>query len=334
MQWAEMVGPEGTRQRFAVFPGPLRNGEGQVVGAVNLLLDPAGLPAPEPQLGQGGAEPGFLLFEALRDGSGRVEDFVLRRASGVAAWLPARWEAGLPGRTLSGLLSGDAAEAARLVAEYAAALREGLPRPGTWPAPVPPGGRCRLVPAGECIALLFEPEGLPSESGAATASGQDEVTGLRGRDGFMRMLEDSLDAAGEHIVTALLLISLGGMQQARASLGAAASDMLLRHAASRLAHVVRSGDVLARIGDATFAVLMAPGADAAAGTVLAGRIGRTLGRPFGLDGVTVLLDVAVGVALAPHDGATAETLVQGAELAARRARGAGRGGRSAAQAEG
>ncbi len=331
MQWAEMSGPGGSPQRFAIFPGPIRDAGGRVVGAVNLLLDPAGLPAPEPQAADRAAEPAFLLFVALRDGTGRVEDFVLRRANGVMAWLPGLVEAGAPGRTLSGLLPGNATEAARLIAEYAAALSEGLPRPGTWPGQGFPGGRCRLVPAGECIALLLDPEHAPSDGGSAFATGQDEVTGLRDRDSFMRMLEDSLDAAGEHIATVLLLISLQGVQQARAGLGAAAADMLLRHAASRLARVVRSGDVMARSGEATFAVLMAPGADAAAGAALAGRIGRTLGRPFGLDGVTVLLDTAVGIALAPRDGATAETLLQGAELAARRARGAGR---SAAQAEG
>ena len=121
----------------------------------------------------------------------------------------------------------------------------------------------------------------------------DGLTGLANR----RYLEDHLESAVRsgrrhgHPVS-LVLLDLDHFKEVNDTFGHMTGDDVLKEVARRMGEVVRSGEVLARIGGDEFALLLAhSGSEAAAEA--AARLGRTLaGRPVGGHGVTVTAGVA------------------------------------------
>ncbi|HZF74968.1 MAG TPA: EAL domain-containing protein [Acetobacteraceae bacterium] len=338
--------PDGTRVVFAAFPSPLRNASGEVVGVVNLLVEAAG-PARaaaravqdvlRPRTADPASAPGFALFEAVRDAAGPLRDFTLCFADPAAARLLGCGEAVMVGRRLTEFLPHHAAGRDGLVALCAAALEEAKPRIGEWP-----GGQAgegglpacwigvQAMPLGNHVALRFGDVATSrmEEARASLLDGRDVLTRLLSRGRFLEILSDSLDAAGEGMSTVLLLLDLDRFRSVNDSLGPAAGDALLRHAAARIQGVTRAGDQVARLGGDDFAILMAPGAHFAAAASLAGRLCRALGEPFALEGRSVTIGASVGIAIAPSDGRRVEELLGSADLAMLRAQGEG-GGRFA-----
>jgi predicted signal transduction protein with EAL and GGDEF domain len=86
-------------------------------------------------------------------------------------------------------------------------------------------------------------------------------------------------------------------------------------AASRLSSLLREGDLLARFPAHEFAVILPEACGRAAATAMAERIVEALSRPYVLEGQMVTIQAQVGVARAPQDGSTPETLVAAAALA-------------------
>ncbi len=98
---------------------------------------------------------------------------------------------------------------------------------------------------------------------------------------------------------ALLLLDLYEFQEITHSVGPHFGDELLCHIAERLSRSVRRGDLLARIGDCQFAVLLAEGADLIAARAQAGRLLEIMSEPFALDPITVQVDARIAIALCP-----------------------------------
>jgi predicted signal transduction protein with EAL and GGDEF domain len=89
----------------------------------------------------------------------------------------------------------------------------------------------------------------------------------------------------------------------------------LRHIANRLSNSVRREDLLARIGDDEFAILMAEGADLNAARAQAGRLFEALSEPFALDPITVRVDARIAIALCPDHCDHPQELLTRAETA-------------------
>ncbi|MCV7103067.1 bifunctional diguanylate cyclase/phosphodiesterase [Mycobacterium palustre] len=114
---------------------------------------------------------------------------------------------------------------------------------------------------------------------------------------------------------ALLLLHLYEFQEFNDSLGRHFGDELLSHVASRLANSVRREDLLTRVSDDEFAILLAEGSDLIAARAQAGRLLEALSEPFRLDSMTVQVDARVAIALCPDHCDHPQELLNRAETA-------------------
>lgn len=114
---------------------------------------------------------------------------------------------------------------------------------------------------------------------------------------------------------ALLLMKLYEIQEISDSLGRRFGDELLRHIAERLAASVRQDDLLARVGDDEFAILLSAGSDLIGARAQAGRLLEALGEPFAMDPLTVRVDARVAIALCPDHCEHPQELLSRAEAA-------------------
>ncbi len=125
---------------------------------------------------------------------------------------------------------------------------------------------------------------------------------------------------------ALLVLRIEGLSTTAARLGAEAAGALRRKVAVRLRAGVRASDVVASIGDDSFAVLLSQ-LDAATD---ADRVGRklmaALVEPFFIGGVAAAVATALGVAIYPADGTQPDLLLRRAAGLAASASASGRDG--------
>ena len=178
-----------------------------------------------------------------------------------------------------------------------------------------------LVAIAARFSVTFRDVSMLAES--HTHAMTDELTSLPNR----RSLATALTAAsaassgGPSSATraasprALLLLSLSEFQEINDSVGRRYGDELLRHVANRLSNSVRREDLLARIGDDEFAILMAEGADLNAARAQAGRLFEALSEPFALDPITVRVDARIAIALCPDHCDHPQELLTRAETA-------------------
>jgi diguanylate cyclase len=114
---------------------------------------------------------------------------------------------------------------------------------------------------------------------------------------------------------ALLLLDLYEFQEINDSIGHHFGDELLCHIANRLSSSVRREDLLARVGDNQFAILMAEGADLIAARAQAGHLLEALSEPFALDPITVQVDARIAITLCPDHCDHPQELLSRAETA-------------------
>ena len=139
----------------------------------------------------------------------------------------------------------------------------------------------------------------------------DDLTGLGNRRRFGQQLDEA--AAGQRSF-AVLLLDLDRFKQVNDNLGHRLGDELLRMIGPRLARCLRSGDLLARLGGDEFGLLL-PGAGHEQAVTVAERVRAALQEPFQLAGVTLHIDVSIGIALSGHHGSVADVLLHAADTA-------------------
>jgi diguanylate cyclase len=156
----------------------------------------------------------------------------------------------------------------------------------------------------------------------------DELTTLPNRRSLataLTALSGSASAEPSSVIRtssrqALLLVELCEFQEINDSIGRQFGDELLRHIANRLAKCVRREDLLARIGDDEFAILLAEGSDLIGARAQAGRLLEAMSEPFALDPVTVQVDARIAIALCPDHCDHPQELLNRAETAIPHAR--------------
>jgi diguanylate cyclase (GGDEF)-like protein len=149
---------------------------------------------------------------------------------------------------------------------------------------------------------------------------RDGLTGLLNHATLLAELEGAVDFSqryGEPL--AFLLFELTGFKTLAERLGPRAGDEVLLHAAGVFRSNVRASDVIGRYGGEAFGMLLR-GANAGGASVLAQNLHRALGeQPARTSGGEVIqLEVRVGTAVFPRDGATAAELAQAADRGLRR----------------
>ena len=159
------------------------------------------------------------------------------------------------------------------------------------------------------------------EAAASRLERNDPVTGLPNRRALEERLQEALAAhAANCEPAALVAVGLGRLVQIRESLGFAAADRALRVAADRLRRAVRGSDVIARVGDTEFALLLKHLRDPQDAALVARKLFEALDAPVAHDNRDLPLQPAVGVALYPQDADAADLLLARADAALRHAR--------------
>ncbi|MET0265286.1 MAG: EAL domain-containing protein [Duganella sp.] len=152
----------------------------------------------------------------------------------------------------------------------------------------------------------------------------DPLTGLPNRMRITERLDQMVAAtrsAGGAIMVAF--IDLDGFKLVNDGLGHNAGDELLKVVAARMTACLRLGDIVGRFGGDEF-VLMLDAARSDDATAVIERVCQAVLQPICVAGQDVQVSCSIGVALGPHDGGDAETLLMHADAAMYRAKEAGK----------
>jgi diguanylate cyclase (GGDEF)-like protein/PAS domain S-box-containing protein len=134
---------------------------------------------------------------------------------------------------------------------------------------------------------------------ATLLASTDELTGLANRRAFLRHLERQVEAANEFgWALAVAIFDVDHFKVVNDSHGHAVGDRVLQLVADRSVSVVRSGDLVGRLGGEEFAILM-PGASPEDATMVAERLRGMIERPGDM-GTEKLPTVTVSVGIAAH----------------------------------
>jgi len=147
---------------------------------------------------------------------------------------------------------------------------------------------------------------------------RDPLTGLWNRRALVETLDRALAEAGRRgDATGLLLVDLDYFKDVNTLYGHPVGDEVLCRTADALGSAARSGDLVARLGGDEFALVL-PDADRQETLAVAHRVlaeVRDAGLGMELNKLTVT--ASVGFAIAPRDGADAQSLMAAADIALR-----------------
>lgn len=154
----------------------------------------------------------------------------------------------------------------------------------------------------------------------------DPLTGVSNRLYFTKEMKKIVDEAKRHnLMFGVMFIDLDDFKKINDSLGHEMGDQLLIKVAERLKKNVRQGDVLCRMGGDEFLVLIRniPGKQTL--VKVARRLQNAFQDPFQLGDASVVITASMGIAMFPHDGTDARTLIACSDQALYKAKKQGRG---------
>jgi len=150
-----------------------------------------------------------------------------------------------------------------------------------------------------------------AQASVFAAERYDPATGLPNR----RLFEEQLArVAAEHPgagePAALLLVGVVELVALRGSMGFRAADLVARMIGERLRLAVRGCDLVARIGDDEFAVVLTHLRASSDAAPVARKLIDLVDAPVRIEGREVRLSATMGVAVCPADGTDVESLLQ------------------------
>jgi diguanylate cyclase (GGDEF)-like protein len=150
----------------------------------------------------------------------------------------------------------------------------------------------------------------------------DVLTGLSNRQALVRGIASSLAGWHKQGTPALVAtVNLDRFKRVNEALGHHAGDQALVAVTSSLQSLLRPEDVLARVGNDEFVVLLPGLGDDAVARDRMRQLMQAVHREFKTpSGGTIPLTCSIGYAIFPHDGGDADTLLANAALATRRAK--------------
>jgi diguanylate cyclase (GGDEF)-like protein/PAS domain S-box-containing protein len=153
----------------------------------------------------------------------------------------------------------------------------------------------------------------------------DQLTNLPNRLSLTKILSQTLvqtKQLNSHL--AVMFINLDHFKNIHDSLGHHNGDSLLFLVAGRLIELVRSADVVARIGGDEFVVVLPQIQSGVAVVHIVSKIQQALSQKYQLNGYDLHITPSIGISVFPHDGKTSEELIQNADFAMSHAKSNGR----------
>lgn len=144
----------------------------------------------------------------------------------------------------------------------------------------------------------------------------DTLTDLPNRALFQDRLTHALTRARRHgTMLAVMFLDIDRFKTINDTFGHAVGDLLLKGVSDRLCTRLRGEDTISRLGGDEFTILLPEIAHADDAILVARKIVQAFEQPFLLDGKEVHTSTSVGIALYPHDGDDAQTLLHHADTA-------------------
>ncbi|MED3661201.1 sensor domain-containing diguanylate cyclase [Ureibacillus sp. FSL K6-8385] len=155
---------------------------------------------------------------------------------------------------------------------------------------------------------------------------QDPLTGLFNRRYFTKEMKKSVEEARKNNrMFGVMFIDLDDFKKVNDSLGHEMGDQLLIQFADRLKKKLREGDIICRFGGDEFLVLIKNIRGKKALVEVVNRLQDALRRPYQLGEESVVVTSSIGIAMFPHDGTDAKTLLSCADQALYEAKEQGEG---------
>ena len=145
------------------------------------------------------------------------------------------------------------------------------------------------------------------------AATHDPLTGLANRALLTEQLREALWSAEADHRAAVVFLDLDRFKQVNDDLGHAAGDDLLRVVASRLAGVIRGGDLAARLGGDEFVLLLRNVRQEWDTELFLGRVRRVMEQPVLLCEAVVVPVASYGVAITPPGPRDLDALLREAD---------------------
>jgi len=200
--------------------------------------------------------------------------------------------------------------------------REGKPIPAWVSVGCTVGERAVI----EQIVLVFNDmtERKNAEEVIAKQANYDMLTKLPNRYLFRdRLRRALLRAKRDETSVGLLFVDLDSFKKVNDTLGHAAGDAALRHAAMRVSRSLRDVDTAARLGGDEFAVILPGIEDALYVEGVAKRILAAVAEPLVVHDQEIVLTASIGVAIYSADLGNDEDLLRDADVAMYRSKKAG-----------
>ena len=152
----------------------------------------------------------------------------------------------------------------------------------------------------------------------------DALTGLPNRNRMQAFLEGKLNALSSAAKPLVMLsIDLDRFKPVNDSFGHEVGDQVLAEVSQRLRFALRDGDLVARMGNDEF-ILIVSGISAAEEVErLCARLIAGIEQPFEIGSHTIFLGASIGVAMSPADATQADELLRFADIALYQAKGVG-----------
>lgn len=154
----------------------------------------------------------------------------------------------------------------------------------------------------------------------------DELTGLKNRHTFVKLLNNAVYEAVNHQKSfSVLFIDLDGFKEINDLHGHLIGDSVLQTVTQRLKHCLKNNDFLCRWGGDEF-VLIVEETDAESLLSIGERIGQHLSQRIELDDSIIEMGSSIGIATCPDHGDTTTELLHAADMAMYRLKNGNKGG--------
>lgn len=171
-----------------------------------------------------------------------------------------------------------------------------------------------LAMAAELATLAVENSKFHSE--LLHRSEFDMLTDIQNRFSFEKQLDEQIEHSRRTSgIFGLIYIDLNGFKQVNDVYGHQVGDSFLQHVAERMKQLLRSGDVLARIGGDEFVVLVRVVRNRTEMGHIVSRLARCFDEPICVDDLILPGSASFGIALYPEDASTKDGLLGIADAA-------------------
>jgi diguanylate cyclase (GGDEF)-like protein len=154
-----------------------------------------------------------------------------------------------------------------------------------------------------------------AETKVAYLAHYDGLTDLPNRILFGETMNHAINRRSGDNRVAILSLDLDHFKSVNDTLGHPAGDALLKIVSRRIEKCVGNNDMVARMGGDEFAVLLPSVANVKDAEAIAAKIIASFAEPFDVCGQQMLCGVSIGIAFAPEDGESVETLMKHVDLA-------------------